>query len=350
MSSQLSPPSSRAEEAAVVVLEEGVDAVGVRGRHRQADLADDAPRRHAGVAGDLGPGGAAVDRFEHAAARPAGRHGVLLAEGLPERRVDHVRVVAVERDVDRPGALVPEEDALPSVAPVGRLEDAALLAGDAVLPERRDVDNVGIGRVDADRGDAVRLGEADVLPGRARVAAAVDAVAREDVAADARLAHPDEDEVGVGFGHRDRADRGGVDLEIGDGEPVFAAVGRLPEAAAGGAEIGFEGAAFYAAGGDGAAAAVGAEVAPGVGGEEGGGEGVAVLGGKGTGEAGRCDRKCDGRDDGCRCTAAHRVLLSEMRSGVGGQWREGQPTGGDRRIGYGRAYSSFSRAYFANSL
>ena len=321
-------PVVRAEEAAVVVLEEGIDAARVRGRHRQADLADDAVRGHAGVAGDLGPGGAAVDRFEHAAARPAGGHRVLLAEGLPERRVDHVRVVAVECDVDRPGALVPEEDALPCVATVGRLEDAALLAGDPVLPERRDVDNGWIGRVDADRGDAVRLGEPDVLPGRARVAAAVDAVARKDIAANARLAHPDEDEVGVGFGHRDRADRGGVDLEIGDGEPVFAAVGRLPEAAAGGAEVGFEGAADDAAGGDGAAAAVRAEVAPGVGGEEGGGEGVVVLGEEGAGELGSCDRKCDGCDDGSRCTAAHRVLLSETWSGVGGQWREGQPTGG----------------------
>ena len=116
--------------------------------------------------------------------------------------------------------------------------------------------------MDADLGDAVRVAEPDVLPGGAGVAAAVDAVAGQDVAADAGFAGADEDEVGVGFGHRDRADRGRGDLEVGDGVPVLAAVGGLPEAAAGGAEIGFEGAARYAGGGDGAAAAVGAQVAP----------------------------------------------------------------------------------------
>ena len=112
--------------------------------------------------------------------------------------------------------------------------------------------------------------EPDVLPGLARVAAAVDAVAGQDVAADARLAGADEDEVGVRFGHRDRADRRRRDLEVGDGVPVVAAVGGLPEAATGGAEVGFVRAALHAGDRDGAAAPVGAEVAPGVAGEEGG--------------------------------------------------------------------------------
>ena len=43
------------------------------------------------------------------------------------------------------------------------------------------------------------VGEPDVLPGLAGVKAAVDAVARQDVAANARLAGADEDEVGVRF-------------------------------------------------------------------------------------------------------------------------------------------------------
>ena len=126
------------------------------------------------------------------------------------------------------------------------------------------------------------LREADVLPGRARVAAPVDAVARQDVAANARLTHPDEDEVGIGFGHRDRADRRRVDLEVGDGEPVFAAVGSLPEAAAGRAEVGLLRAAHDARSGNGAAAAIRAEVAPGVAGQEGGVEDD-LLGGEGGG-------------------------------------------------------------------
>ena len=268
------------EEPAVVVLEEGIDAVGVRARDGHPDPPDDALGRHAGVAGDLGPRVPAVDRFEHAAARPAGGHRVLLAEGLPQRRVEDVRVVAVDRDVDRAGALVAEEDAGPGVAPVGGLEDAALLAGHPVFAERRDVDNGRIGRMNADLGYAVGLAEADVLPGRARVAAPVDPVARQDVAADARLAGADEDQVGVGFGHRHRTHRRRADLEVRDREPVVAPVGGLPQAAAGGAEVGFLRAADDAGGGDGAAAAVGPEVAPGVAGEERGVEGD-LLGGSG---------------------------------------------------------------------
>ena len=187
------------------------------------------------------------------------------------------------------------EDAFPRVAPVGGPEDPAFLTRHPVLPERRDVHDVRIRRVDADLGDPVRVAEADVLPGRARVAAPVDAVARQDVAANARLAGADEDEVGVGFGHRHRADRRRRDLEVGDGEPVLAAVGGLPEPAARGAEVGLLRAALDAGGGDRAAAAVRAEVAPGVAGEEGGVEGD-LLGGEGRAhEQGRdeLDRDCE---------------------------------------------------------
>ena len=212
-----------------------------------------------------------------------------------------------------------KSDALPAVAAVGRAEDAPLLARHPVLAERRDVDNGRIGRMDADLGDAVRVAEPDVLPGGARVAAAVDAVAGQDVAADAGFAGADEDEVGVGFGHRDRADRGRGDLEVGDGAPVLAAVGGLPEAAAGRAEVGFLGAAGHAGGGDGAAAAIGAEVAPGVGGEEGGVE-VGLLGGEGGG-GGR--EEGGGEEDGGNWGACHRGL--PVGAGRGGA---SQPTGG----------------------
>ena len=322
----------RPEEPAVRVLEEGVDAVRVRARHGHPDAPDDALGRHAGVPRDLGPAVAAVGRLEHAAAGAAGRHRVLLAEGLPERRVEHVRVVPVDHDVDRAGALVAEEDALPAVAAVGRTEDAPLLARHPVLPERRDVDNGRIGRVDADLGDAVRVAEPDVLPGGARVAAAVDAVAGQDVAADAGLAGADEDEVGVGFGHRDGADRGRGDLEVGDGVPVLAAVGGLPEAAAGGAEVGFLGAAGHAAGGDGAAAAVWAEVAPGVGGEEGGGEG-GLLGGEGGG-GGR--EEGGGEEEGGNWGASHGSFPVGAGGGGASQATEGVEVGTSRRRAPGR--------------
>ena len=62
--------------------------------------------------------------------------------------------------------------------------------------------------------------EADVRPGLAGVGRLVDAVARHDVAADARLAHADVDDVGVRFGDGDGADRRARDLAVGDRRPA----------------------------------------------------------------------------------------------------------------------------------
>ncbi len=58
------------EEAAVLGLDLRVDAVRVGARNRDADLAEDAFGQ-AGVAGDFGPGVAAVGGLEDAAARAA---------------------------------------------------------------------------------------------------------------------------------------------------------------------------------------------------------------------------------------------------------------------------------------
>src|SRR5262249_13289097 len=77
-----------------------------------------------------------------------------------------------------------------------------------------------------------------VLPGLAAVGGAVDAVARLHVAADVRLARADVDDVGVGRGHGDGAE-GGNGLVVEDGLPGQAAVGGLPQAAAGcGGDVG----------------------------------------------------------------------------------------------------------------
>ena len=98
-----------------------------------------------------------------------------------------------------------------------------------------------------------------VLPASADL---VDAVARHDVAADARLPHADEDDVGIRLGDGDRADRGALDLAVGHRHPVLAAVGRLPEAAAHGAEVGLARPSLHAAHRDRAAAAIRADAAP----------------------------------------------------------------------------------------
>ena len=94
----------------------------------------------------------------------------------------------------------------------------------------------GLVRVDRDAGDVARLGQAQVAPGLAAVVGLVDAVAVRDVAADAGLARAGVDDVRIGVGDRDRADRGGEEA-VRDVLPVRAAVGRLPDAAGAGAEV-----------------------------------------------------------------------------------------------------------------
>ena len=110
---------------------------GVGGRDRHADAPHQPLGRQPGVARDLRPRLAAVGALEQPAPRTAARHLVFLAVRLPHRRVHHVRVLAVDRDVDRAGLVVAEEHLAPRLAAVGALEHAALVARHAVLAERR---------------------------------------------------------------------------------------------------------------------------------------------------------------------------------------------------------------------
>ena len=251
----------RAVKAAVLVLDERVDAVRVRTRDTDADLAHE-PLRQALIARDLAPGVAAVGGLVQAAARTAARHLVFDAVGLPQRGEHHVRVPAIDRDIRGAGLRVLEQHLLPRRAAVGALEDAALVARHAVLAEVGDEHDVGIRRMDADFRDRVGVGEADVGPGLARVGRLVDAVAGHDVAADARFTHPDVHRVGVRLGDSDRPDRCALDLTIGDRRPVHAAVGRLPQAAADGAEVAFLRPPFHARHGNRSAAAERTDAAP----------------------------------------------------------------------------------------
>ena len=150
---------------------------------------------------------AAVGRLEEAAARAAARHLVLDAVGLPQRGVHHVRVLAIDRDVDRAGLAVAEQHLLPALAAVGRLEHAALVAVLAVRPKSATKTMSGLVGWMRIFEIASESREADVRPGLAGVGRLVDAVAGHDVAADARFAHADVDDVGIRFGDGDRADR-----------------------------------------------------------------------------------------------------------------------------------------------
>ena len=249
------------EQPALLVLDERVHAIGVRAGYRNTDAPHDACR-HAGVARDLRPCLAAIGALEQPAASSAAGHLVFLAIRLPHRRIHDVGIVAVHGDVDCGGVGVAIQHFAPALAAVGALVDAALLAGHAVFPEHGDEDDVGVRWMDADLRDRIRRPEPDVAPRLARVRTLVDAIARHDVAADAGLAHSDEHDVRIGLAHGDGAHGGALDLTIRDRRPVLAAVTRLPEPAAGGAEVRFLGATDHTAGSDRPAAAAWTDVAP----------------------------------------------------------------------------------------
>ena len=276
-------------QTTAVVFDERVHAIGVRARHGNADTAIHTGRQPLG-ARDLRPCLPAVRALEQTAARPAAGHRVLITEGLPHRRVHDVRIGAVNGDVDGGRPVVAIQHTLPRPAGIAALIDAPLRTRRAVLAERRDEDDVGIGGMNADLRDAVRLAEPHVCPRFASVHAAVDAIARHDVPANAGFAHADEDFVGIGFRDRNGAHGRAAHLTVGDGRPVLTAIRGLPQSAADGAEVRLLGASLHAAHRNRSAAAIGADVPPAVALQQGGVEGDDRS------RMGRCLHRADERD------------------------------------------------------
>ena len=246
----------------VAGLEHGVDALRVRGRDRHRDLAHRQVGQPDAVVGtvELLPGVAAVAGDVQAAAGSAAGAAVGVDLELPRPGEQVARVDRVERDVRAPGVLVHEEDALPALAAVHGAVDPALLLRPVGMPEGAGVDDVGIGRMDGEPGNAPGLLEPHQRPGRPRVRGLVDPLPDGDVAADLPLAGPGPDDVGIGQGDPQRADRLHR-LVVEDGVPVHPAVGGLVDAPGGGADVVGVGVARQA-GGRGEAVALGADVAP----------------------------------------------------------------------------------------
>ena len=125
------------------------------------------------------PRGAAVGRLEQTARR-AGVGVVVfpwtLARG-PEHGIHDLRVRRIERQVDGACVFVFVQNLLPRPAAVAGAKHAALLVGTVRMPERRHEDAIRVSRVDDDGADLPRLAQAEMLPGLARVAGFIDAVA-----------------------------------------------------------------------------------------------------------------------------------------------------------------------------
>jgi hypothetical protein len=249
------------KRAAVFGFDLRIDAVRVDAGDDDADLAEYA-FRHPRIARKLGPVIAAVGRLEESAAGAAARHHVRHAERFPQRRVHDLGIFRIEIQLDAARLVVAKQHLLPGLAAVFGSEDTAFGIRAGGMAERRDEDDVGVGGMDPDLRDHLRLDEPDVRPRLARVSRLVHAVALRDVAAQLALAHPDVDDVRVRWRDGDGADRGARELAVGDRGPGCAAVDRLPKSAAGRAEIIFVRARRAAGGRNRSAAPGGTDAAP----------------------------------------------------------------------------------------
>ena len=137
------------EESAILILDERIHPIRVYRRHRHPDPADH-PRWHARRARDLGPRLTSVGGLEQSRPSTTRRHGVFLAERFPHRRVHHVRIGAVNRDVNRGGLVVAIEHLFPGLATIGAFVYTPVGIGYAHFSERRDKNNIGVQWMNAD--------------------------------------------------------------------------------------------------------------------------------------------------------------------------------------------------------
>ncbi len=181
---------------------------------------------------------------------------------LPQAGVERVGRAGIHREIDRARLRVSEQHPIPRLAAVARAEDASLLGGRIRVAEHRRIDEVRVLRVDANARDGHRVGQPDVGPRLPAVGCPVDAVALDDIAPQLHFAHPDVDDIRIRLRDRHGADRRRLQKGVGGRAPRGAAVGRLPEAAAGRAEVVLERPARAARHGDRAPAAIRADAPP----------------------------------------------------------------------------------------
>jgi hypothetical protein len=164
------------------------------------------------------------------------------------------------------------------LAAVGRAIDAAIFVRREGIAEGGDVNDVGIGGVDANGRDLAGVAQTGEGPSLARVRGFVDAAADRDVRADLRRSGAGVDDVGIRERDFDCAHGADGEIRVRDVLPGVACVGGFPDAAAGRAHV--KGVRFGGNAGDGgdASAAFGADHAVAHRGPDGG------LGGEGRGE------------------------------------------------------------------
>ena len=210
-------------------LDLGVDDVRLRAADAEADAAEHRVGRQA-AAGQPRPGLAGVVGAPDAAAGTAAVEAPRLPPPLVRRREQGVGVGRVHHDVDEAGVVVDELRVGPGLAAVAGLVEAALRVGPEEVPDRGDVDDVGILGMDDHAADRLGFLQPDILEGLAGVGGLVDAGAERRALAVVGLAGADVEDVGIRLRQGEVADRRHR-LLVEERRPGRAVVDGLPQAA-----------------------------------------------------------------------------------------------------------------------
>jgi len=133
-------------------------------------------------------------------------------------------------DIDSPDLVADVEHLIPRPAAVPRPEYAALGVVREQAAHGRDIDDVGILRMGGQPGDVVRIAQAHVRPGLARVRRFIDPIAGIRAPGAVSFARPGPDDVRVRRGDGKGSD-GELGLAVEDRFERRAGVYRLPHAA-----------------------------------------------------------------------------------------------------------------------
>ena len=268
----------RLEDPAVFGFDHGHDQSRIAGGDRQSDPPLVALRQ---AVGQLAPAVAAVGALVEAAARTASDEPIRPPLALVRRRVENGRIGRVHGEIHESRVLVDVEDLLPAVAPVGGSVDAPLLVGAEEVAQRRHPHPVGIGWVNDDPADVLRVFEPGQPPGLAAVAGVVDPLSPRRAVAVVGFTGPDPHFQWIRWCQRNISD-GQIGLIVEDRGPGGAVVDALPHAARRGTDVDVglrarddlddADAAARDRGADGAPCEAGGDAGGGLGGEAGCGE------------------------------------------------------------------------------
>src|SRR5205807_1010423 len=125
---------------------------------------------------------------------------------------------------------------LPAPAAVAGAEDASFVVGSEHVPERGHECDIRVAGMDDDRANVTRIAQPDMLPGLAGVERFVDAITVGDVATRTGLAGAHIDDIVIGVGDCDGANRCDL-LLVEQRLPGNPGVGALPYTAGHRAEI-----------------------------------------------------------------------------------------------------------------